>query len=84
MSHSGKAFFEIGNDVINMLGADGQADGIGLDALIEQFLLRKLGMGGSRGMNDKRFHIGDVGKQREDFEVVNKPVRLGLNLCASV
>ena len=27
----GKAFFKIGEDVVDMLGADGEADGVGLD-----------------------------------------------------
>ena len=51
--HSGKALFQVGNDVINMLGADREADGVGLDALVEQLLSRKLAVGGG-GRADNR------------------------------
>ena len=63
-----------------MLGADGQPNRIGLDLLIIQLLLRKLAVGGGRRMDDQAFHIGNVGKERENLQAVNK--LMGLLLSA--
>ena len=42
----------IGNDVVDMLGADGQADGVGLDALVQQLLGGELGVSGGGRVGD--------------------------------
>ncbi len=55
-----------------MLGADGQADGVGFDALIQQLFFRELGMGGGGGMDHQAFHVRHVGQEGEDLEGVDK------------
>ena len=71
-----KSLFQIGKNIVDMLGADGQADGVGHDALIQQLLGSQLGVGGGCGMNHQGLHIGNIGKQREDFQIVDELVRL--------
>lgn len=66
---------EVGNNVVNMLCAYGKTYRVGLDSLIEKLLLRELGMRCCRGVNYQRLHIGDIGKQREDFKIVYEFVR---------
>ena len=58
---------QIGQDVVDMLDADGQAHGVGPDAGFGQFRRAELGMGGGCRMDDQRFdvrHIGQQGKMR--------------------
>ena len=43
--HRREALFQVGNDVVDVLRADGQADGVGLDTLIRQLLGAELGVG---------------------------------------
>ena len=43
---SGKALFQVCQNILNMLRADGQPDGVGFDAAFQQLLLRQLGVGG--------------------------------------
>lgn len=71
-----KFLFQIGKNIVDMLGADGQADGVGLDALIRQLRGSQLGVGGGRGMNHQGLPIGSIGKQRGDFQIVDELVRL--------
>lgn len=52
-----KSLFQIGKHIVDMLGADGQADG-------------------GCGMNHQGLPIGNIGKQREDFQIVDELVRL--------
>ena len=63
-----------------MLGADGQPDSIGPDALIQQLLGGELGVGGGGRVDDKGFYIRHVGQKRENFQAVNKFV--GFRLTA--
>ena len=55
-----------------MLGADGEADRVLPDSLIEQFFLGQLGMGRAGGMNDEALHIGDVCQQGENFQRIDE------------
>lgn len=32
-----EALLKVGNDIVNMLGTDRETDGVGLDALVQQF-----------------------------------------------
>ena len=73
-----EALFQIGDNVVDMLGADGQADGVGLNALIQQLLRRQLAVGGSGGMDDQALHISHVCQQGEDLQAVDELVRLFL------
>ena len=71
---SSKALFQISNNIIDMLSADGQADGVGLNALIQQLLGAQLAVSGSRRMDDQALHISHVGQQGEDFQVIDELV----------
>lgn len=71
-----KSLFQIGKNIVDMLGADGQADGVGLDARIQHLPGSRLGVGGGCGMNHQGLPIGNIGKQREDFQIVDELVRL--------
>ena len=55
-----------------MLGADGQADGVLVDAHILQLLGGQLGVGGGGRVDDQALHVSDVGQQREDLQVVDE------------
>ena len=54
-----------------MFGADGQADGVWPDALVQQFFRRVLRMRGGCRMDNQRFDIGHIGQQREKFQMIN-------------
>ena len=92
LRHGGKAFLQVGNNIVDMLCSDGQADGIGLNALVQQFLRGKLGVSGSGRMNNQGFYIRHIGQQGKYFQIVNKLVSFclsALNLesedgCAAV
>ena len=58
-----------------MFGSDGKSDRALINVLLRQFPLGQLGMRGGGGMNDQRFHVRDVCKQREDFKCVDERVR---------
>ena len=70
--HSIETVFQIGNDVVNVFGADGKADGVLMDARRIKLLVGELRVGGGGGMDDERFYIRDVGEQREDFQTVDE------------
>ena len=55
-----------------MLGADGQADRVLLDADVSQLLGGKLGVGGGGRVDDQALHVGNVGQQREDLQMVDE------------
>ena len=60
-----------------MLRADAEANGRGCDVLLLQLFGSHLRMRGRIRVNHKALHVGHVGKQREDFERVDKlPCRL--------
>ena len=52
-----EAVFQVGQDIVNMLSADGKPDGVGADARFQLGLPAELGMGGGRWMNHQGFHI---------------------------
>ena len=54
-----------------MFGADGQADGVWPDALVQQFFRRVLRVRGGCRMDNQRFDIGHIGQQREKFQMIN-------------
>ena len=73
-----KALFQIGDDIVDMFRADRQADRIRFDPLIQQLFGRELGMGRGRGMDHERFHVGDIGEQGEDLQMIDEFVRFFL------
>ncbi len=55
-----------------MFCADGQADGIWLNALVEKFFGGKLGMGRGGRVDNQAFDVGDIGKQGKNLQMVDK------------
>lgn len=51
--NSGESLFEIGDDIVNMFGADGKPDGCRLDPAGQEFFLTQLGMGRGSRMDDQ-------------------------------
>ena len=68
--------FQIGDDVIDMFRADGKTDCIRLNALIFKLFLCKLAVSCSCRVNYKALNISNIGKKRENFEIINKFMRL--------
>ena len=68
------------DQILRLLDPDGKPDGVGPDALIQQLLGGKLGVGGGGRVDDKGFYIRHVGQKRENFQAVNKFV--GFRLTA--
>ena len=77
---SREALLQVGDDVVDVLCADGQADGVGLDALIQQLLCGQLGMGGGGGMDHQALDVRHVGQQGEDLQIIDE--LMGLLLAA--
>ena len=67
-----EAGFQIGKDIINVLGADGQADGVLVDLLLGQLGIGQLAVSGGGRVDDKALHVRYVGQQREDLQVVDE------------
>ena len=67
-----KAMIQICDNIINMLRANGQPDGVGLDAHIQQLLLRQLRMGGGGRMDHQRLYIRHIGQQGEDLQMIDE------------
>ena len=64
--------FEVGDDIVDVLGADGQADGVLIDLLFGQLLVVQLAVGGGSRVDDKALYVGDIGQKGEDFQIVDK------------
>ncbi len=71
-----EASLQIGDDVIDVLGADGQADGVLIDLLLGQLLIVQLAVGGGGRVDDQALHVCNVCQQEKIF-------RLSMNLKAS-
>ena len=67
-----EACLQIGDDVIDMLSADGQADGVLIDLLLGQLLIVQLAVGGGSRMDDQALYVCNVCQQGEDLQVVNE------------
>ena len=67
-----EACLQIGDDVINVLGTDGQADGVLIDLLLGQFLIVQLAVGGRGRVDDQALYVRNVCQQGEDLQVVNE------------
>ena len=55
-----------------MFGSYGEAHRAGENFLFFFFLVGKLRMGSRSWVNDQRFHVGDIGEQRKDFQIVDE------------
>lgn len=70
-----KTIYKISNYIIDMLGTDGETDGIGLNTLINKLFFGELAVSGGSGVNDKALNIGNIGKQREYLQTIDELVR---------
>ena len=71
-----EAVFQVGQDIVNMLSADGKPDGVGADARFQLGLPAELGMSGGRWMNHQGFHIRHVGQQGKQLQMIDKGLSL--------
>ena len=62
-----KSAFQILNNIINVLGSDGETDGIRFDSLIQKLFLGQLGMSCGCRVNHQAFHIGYIRQQGENL-----------------
>ena len=53
-----EASLEVGDDVVDVLGADGQADGVLVDLLLGQLLIGQLAVSGGSRMDDQTLDVG--------------------------
>lgn len=67
-----EAYLEVGDDVVDVLGADGQADGVLVDLLLGQLRIGQLAVGGGSRMDDQALDVGHICQQREDLQVVDE------------
>ena len=63
---------QIGDDVIDVLGADGQADGVLVDLLLGQLRVGQLAVGGGGRVDDEALDVRHVCQQGEDLQVVDE------------
>ena len=66
-SSSGNRLVEIGDDVVDVLDADRQADHVGRGACKLQLILRQLAVGGRGRVDDQRARVADIGEVREQL-----------------
>ena len=59
---------QVGDDVGDVLGAYRKANGVRLDACVEQLLLVHLRVCGGSGVDNERLNVGNVSQQREQLE----------------
>ena len=67
-----ECLLQIGDQVVGILGTDGQADGVLVDLLLGQLGIGQLAVGGGGRVDDKALHIRHVGQQRENLQVVDE------------
>ena len=63
---------EVRDDIVDVLHADGEADGRGRNVLLRKLRGAELGVRGRAGMDDQALDVGHVGQQREDLEPVDE------------
>ena len=80
MRYRVEAVLQVGKNVVDVLRADGKANGVGLDALIGKLLRGKLAVRCCCGMDHEALYVGNVGKQGEYFQTVDEP--MGFRLTA--
>ena len=81
LSHCLKGSLQRRNEILCLLNAHGQADGVGLDILLQKLLLCALAVGGGRRVNHQGFHVRHIRQQGENGQVVDKGLgRLRISL----
>ena len=76
--YGGKALLQVGQNIVNMLRTDGQADGVGAYPLVQQLLGGELGVGSGGRMDYKGLHVRHISQEGENFQMVDEPVGLRL------
>ena len=66
--HSLETVFQICQNVVDVLCADGQTDGRRGDAGVEQFLVVHLGVCGRTGVDDQGLYVCHICQQGEQFQ----------------
>ena len=61
--HCVEAALQVGKDVVDVLGADGKADGARADILLGQLLLGQLAVGRGGRVDDQALDIRHIGQQ---------------------
>ena len=72
----GEAPLQVGEDVVDVLCAHRQADGVGPDPLVLQLLWGQLAVGGGGRVDHQALGVGHIGQQGEQLQAVNEPVGL--------
>ena len=67
-----EACLEVSDDVVDMLGADGQTDGVLIDLLLGQLRISQLAVGSGGRVDDEALDVGHVCQQGEDLQVVDE------------
>ena len=67
-----KSLCQIGDDVVDVLGADRQADRVAADAYIGKLRIGELAVGRGGRVDYKALDIGDIGQQREDLQMIDE------------
>ena len=67
-----KSLCQVGDDVVDVLGADGQADRVAADAHIGKLRIGELAVGRGGRVDYKALDIGDIGQQREDLQMIDE------------
>lgn len=70
-----KRLVKIGEDIVDMLAADGKPDRARGDVLLGEFLVIELTVRRRGRMDDEALHIRDVGKEGEDLQIVAELLR---------
>ena len=55
-----------------MLGSYGEPDGVGLNTLVQELLLRELGVSGGSGVDHKALDVCHIGQQGEDLQMIDE------------
>ena len=68
---------QVGDDVIGIFDSDGQTDHVSRNTRSNEVFVAQLRVGRAGRMDDQRFRIGNIRKQREQFQLVD-PLDAGL------
>ena len=68
----GKSTLKIRDDIVDVLCTDGQTDRSRLDACIQKFFLRQLGVCRGSRVDNQRLDVSNVCQEREQFEILSE------------
>lgn len=73
--HSGERLLQVIQDILYVLCPYRQPDRIGQDPLLTLFIFTQLRMGGRSRMNHQALHIGHIGQQRKQLQMIDEAMR---------